>query len=228
MKSPFFLWTSAAVGALFAACGTEAPDSPLSWGTTSFERSSKLDSTNISAVDERRSHHTGENCVQCHQAYGPGRGRFTVAGSIAGPDGRWLPNPVLELLNAPPDKGGEVVFRLQGDAKGNVFTTEPLPFPEQPLFPRVLDFDGTLTHSMPFPVTDGACNHCHTGGFRITLHEHSEHETDEHAEHADSEHADGDDTDGNGIDSGDADGEHATDENVDTHEPTAEHVDATD
>ena len=67
--------------------------------------------------------------------------------------------------------GGVIVATLQGDALGNVFTTAPLPFPDQELFPVVRSSDGALRNAMPFPTISGACNLCPTPGFEVRLAE---------------------------------------------------------
>jgi hypothetical protein len=163
----------------------------LELGTPMFDRDARLDVANASAPGERRSHNTGENCVGCHQAYGPGRGQFTVAGSIANAEGDWLSNPIVELWSAPEDEGGEIVLRIEGDERGNVFTTESLPFPERALFVSVRERDSNLRTKMPFPIINGSCNHCHAGNFRVKLGEHDhdepEHAAAEHIETEDSE-----------------------------------------
>jgi hypothetical protein len=137
-------------------------------GDPAFERDPALDVENISRPDEQRSHNMGRNCMECHQAYGPGLGQFQAAGTIYGPDGTTLRNPIVELRTAP-DGGGDVVLRIEGDALGNFFTTQALPLPEERLFPWVTSTDGTLVAGMPRPTASGACNHCHAGGFRVTV-----------------------------------------------------------
>lgn len=171
---------SSAHGALvaalaFAACaGADdlgAGGLNLDWGTAAYERDPSLDVENTSSAGLQISHNEGDNCVRCHQEYGPGLGRFTLAGSVADPSGQWLENPVVELWSAPEDRGGERVLRLEGDARGNFYTTEELPLPAQPLFVKVLESSGTRQASMPFPIANGSCNHCHAGGFRVSLEE---------------------------------------------------------
>ena len=172
-------WLRACVGALalltplaLAGCD-DAEDAELELlepqpGDPAFERDPALDVENISRPDEQRSHNMGRNCMECHQAYGPGLGQFQAAGTIYGPDGATLRNPIVELRTAA-DGGGDVVLRIEGDALGNFFTTQTLPLPEERLFPWVTSADGTLVAGMPRPTASGACNHCHAGGFRVTV-----------------------------------------------------------
>ncbi|MCR9165388.1 MAG: hypothetical protein ACE37F_35215 [Nannocystaceae bacterium] len=155
---------------LAAACDedVDAESPALEPGDPDFERDPALDVENVSAADETRSHNAGLNCMRCHQALGPGVGQFTVAGTIYGPDGEPASDAMLELRTAPAG-GGELVASVEADAYGNVFSTEPLPLPEQPLFVRLESSGGVLAAAMPFPISSGACNHCHAGGFKVRL-----------------------------------------------------------
>ncbi len=139
-------------------------------GDPEFVRSPALDVDNISEAGEARSHNAGLNCMRCHQALGPGLGRFTVAGTVHGPDGSPTADAVLELRTAP-DRGGQLVTAIEADEYGNVFSTEPLPLPEQRLFVWLSSADESLGAQMPFPISSGSCNHCHAGGFRVRLGE---------------------------------------------------------
>lgn len=138
-------------------------------GDPGFERDAALDVDNRSTHGEDRSHHTGENCMQCHQAHGPGLGLFTIAGSVFGADGRPVSNPTIDLYDGPADMGGQIVAHLDGDTQGNVFTTDPMPFPDTPLYPVVKSQNATLINHMPFGVTSGACNLCHRPDLRIQV-----------------------------------------------------------
>lgn len=154
------------------ACDEEPSDAQLvevEPGDPSFERDPSLDVENVSAVGETRSHNAGLNCMRCHQSLGPGVGQFSVAGTVYGPDGSPAADAVLQLLTAP--EGGEVVAAVEADAYGNVFSTEPLPLPEQRLFVRLESSDERLAAVMPFPISSGSCNHCHAGGFKVMLTE---------------------------------------------------------
>lgn len=157
-----------------AACGSSDTDpdgsGEIQPGDPSYERDPALDVANVSARGETRSHNSGMNCMHCHQPHGPGKGLFTAAGTVHNVDGSVHPDATLRLSTM---KGGagDVVLELAADGLGNFFTTEPLPFPEESLFPSAVSADGTLTVSMPFPTISGACNVCHTGGFRVTLKE---------------------------------------------------------
>lgn len=164
------------LGTLPLACTNDSPtNEELSYGTEGFTRDPVLDVPNVSEHDEARSHNQGLNCMRCHQSHGPGRGQFTVAGTVTGPDEKWLPNPVVELHDTPPSEESQVVLRIEGDLLGNFFTTEEVPFPDQALFVRVRSRDSTLVGVMPHPTSTGTCNHCHAGGFRVRVHPIEEH-----------------------------------------------------
>ena len=152
--------------ALASVAGCMADD--IEPGDPAFQRDPSLDVENRSAPGEQRSHNLGLNCMRCHQQYGPGKGQFTVGLTVLGPRGI-EPNPILRLYDAPPDAGGTVVSELRGDALGNVFTTDPMPFPDVELFPVVQSEDGIRLNHMPFPVSSGACNLCHKPGFEVKL-----------------------------------------------------------
>jgi hypothetical protein len=155
--------------ALLASCTEEdSGDEPLP-GDPSFVRDPKLDVDNRSAHDELRSHNAGLNCMTCHQPHGPGKGLFSVGVTVFDADKRIVPNPVLELYTAPPASGVSPAFTLQGDLRGNIYTTDPLPFLDNGLFVVVRSKDGSLRNNMPFPVESGACNLCHRGGAEVTL-----------------------------------------------------------
>jgi len=159
------------LGTLLACDDAETPpaaESSSEPGDPEFVRDVALDVENISEAGESRSHNAGMNCMQCHQSHGPGMGQFTVAGTLYGPDGAPLPNAILELWTAP-EQQGERVTTVEADAYGNVFSTEPLPLPEQRLFVWVESEDASLTAAMPFPTASGSCNHCHAGGFKVRL-----------------------------------------------------------
>jgi hypothetical protein len=138
-------------------------------GDPSFRRDPALDVTNISRAGERRSHNAGRNCLQCHQENGPGRGRFTIAGTAYDAAGKALTSGTIELRTAPAGKG-DVVLAVAIDQNGNFFTTEAADFFKDgaPLFPAVRG-EGDSVSSMPFPTRSGACNVCHAGSFRVTL-----------------------------------------------------------
>jgi hypothetical protein len=159
----------AALVMLVACLDDDEAEREILPGDPAFVRDPSLDVELRSAHDEMRSHNAGLNCMTCHQAYGPGRGRFTVGTTVLLPDGKVAPNPVLELYKAPPSTGAAPAYVLPGDLRGNIYSTEPLPLPDTPLFVVVRSRDGTLRNDMPFPTGSGACNLCHRTGFEVRL-----------------------------------------------------------
>lgn len=155
-----------------SACGPVDPDpddvGEIQPGDPRYPRDPALNVPNVSAHGGTKSHNNGLNCFQCHQPHGPGRGLFTAAGTIYNPDGTAHANATVHLTTEA-GGAGDVVAELEVDGFGNFFTTEPLPLPEQALFPSVVSADGVLTASMPFPTISASCNVCHSGGFRVTL-----------------------------------------------------------
>jgi hypothetical protein len=144
-------------------------------GDPDFVRDSALDVEVISAHDSEASAGMTGNCMSCHQALGPGPGRFTVAGSVVGADGEPEPNPIVELRQPAfaedgSDIPGELVATIEGDLLGNFYSTAPLPFPEASLVPWVYSQDRTQANHMPFGGTlSGACNVCHVGSNPVDL-----------------------------------------------------------
>lgn len=139
-------------------------------GDPDYVRDPALDVALRSSHGDSISHNLGQNCMQCHQAHGPGRGRFSVAGTLHDADGMPLPDGTLELRSAP-DGNGELVVSIEADALGNFYATDELPLAETPLFPTVYGADGVGKNFMPFPTRSGACNVCHVGSAVIRIPE---------------------------------------------------------
>jgi hypothetical protein len=156
---------------LLAGCGPVDEDSDVEIlpGDPRFVRDSALDVENISTAGEMRSHNMGQNCMNCHQAHGPGKGQFTTAGTLYGATGAPLPGGTLELRSAPNGQG-DLAMAVPIDDNGNFFTTAELPFPDTALFPHLKGPDGIKSAHMPFPTISGACNVCHVGAQRLHLH----------------------------------------------------------
>lgn len=152
-----------------SACDGDSDAEPF-LGDADYVRDPALDVALRSGHGDAISHNLGQNCMQCHQARGPGRGRFSVAGTLHDAEGAPLPDGSLELRSAP-DGGGELVLRVEADGLGNFYSTDPLPLPDVPLFPTVYDADGVGKNFMPFPTRSGACNVCHVGGAAVRVPE---------------------------------------------------------
>jgi hypothetical protein len=165
------LFLLVALSPALAACGGEdtgeGPEGEILPGDPRFERDPALDVENVSAHGDRRSHNMGQNCMGCHQTHGPGKGLFTAAGTVYGSDDAPAAGGSIELRTGP-QGGGDLVLAIEVDDNGNFFTTEPLPLPDQSLFPFVRAPGGGAAF-MPFPTISGACNVCHVGSQRVRV-----------------------------------------------------------
>jgi hypothetical protein len=151
-------------------------------GNPNFKRPAYLDVDLESEADALRSHNMGENCLKCHQENGPGRGRFTLAGTLYETEVEPFPNGVLKLYaHAEVTPTGTVlsdeVFTLPIDGRGNFFTTAPLPggYPTNKLYPRFFGPNGeplvgpdeVNPAQMNGGITMGSCNYCHGTPMRV-------------------------------------------------------------
>lgn len=159
-----------AIAPIVAGCGPadEDPEEEILPGDPRFVRDPALDVDNVSAAGEARSHNMGLNCMNCHQAHGPGKGRFTTAGTLFDATGKPLAGGTIELRTAPNGQG-DLILDIAIDDNGNFFTTETLPFPDSALFPYIRG-PAQGTAFMPFPTLSGACNLCHVGKQRLHVH----------------------------------------------------------
>ncbi|MFM2151936.1 MAG: hypothetical protein RL199_371 [Pseudomonadota bacterium] len=163
---------SLALALATAACGDDTspaattPPAPLP-GDPSFVRDASLDVTLESTAGSARSHNVGESCMACHQAHGPGRGRFTVAGTLHDATGKPVSAGTVRL--SVPGAAGPAKKVLAVDALGNFYTTEDVGLDAGVLTVTVEGADGLGRTAMPWPTLSGACNHCHTGSFGVRL-----------------------------------------------------------
>ena len=113
--------------------------------------------TNISSYGDTESHNQGRNCMECHKNGGPGKGAFSVAGTVYQKNGNsTYPNATVKLYTGQ-DATGILKATIEVDGLGNFYTTEKIDFSE-PLFPSVT---GTETEHMPSGLVVGQCNSCH-------------------------------------------------------------------
>lgn len=165
------LMTAPSCGTKKSESGSENTDCPASKttlvGDPCFVRDTALNITNTSTKDGTKSHNTGQNCMQCHQPRGGGRGIYTLAGSIIKTDGTPAANAKITLYSD--GAKTQTVASIDADGLGNFYTTATLPFPNQALFVKIESSDGQKTKAMPFPTLSGACNVCHTGGSKLKL-----------------------------------------------------------
>jgi len=153
---------------LVLGCSSDAAPGDVQPGDPGFVRSAALDVQNISQHGIALSHNVGQNCMHCHQAHGPGKGRFTIAGTLRNPDGTPHANGTVYLTRTDPtsiESGAviEAVATIAADELGNFYSTEKLPLPEEALHVIVERRDGGGRNFMPFPTISAACNVCHVG-----------------------------------------------------------------
>lgn len=127
-----------------------------------------LNVENISLSDSERSHNFGQNCMSCHQDRGPGKGLFTVAGSIyATSEEPWTEGATVRMFA---DRARtQVVLEVPVDKLGNFYSTESIDMPEAGLFVSVFNADGTKKQDMRSPKISLACNTCHAGSAKVIL-----------------------------------------------------------
>lgn len=154
---------------LFACAGADPIDSGTpAPGDPDYVRDPALDVDLQSASNGTQSHNTGEPCMHCHQAHGPGRGQFTLAGSAYREDGAPANGGFIQAWAGAYDSG-TLLIEVPIDAYGNFYTTEDLGLPELAIVPAVFDAEGTLVNQMPWPTESGSCNQCHTPVRRVIV-----------------------------------------------------------
>jgi len=151
------------------ACDVDSDAEPFI-GDPDYVRDPALDVELRSAHGDALSHNVGQNCMHCHQARGPGLGRFSVAGTLYGVDGTPMPDGTIELRSGP-DGSGDLVLSVEADSLGNFYATDALPLPDMPLFPTVYGPGMVGKNFMPFPTRSAACNVCHAGGAVVRVPE---------------------------------------------------------
>jgi hypothetical protein len=157
--------------AVFLACGADA-------GPRDVPMSSSSGST--------RSHFPDTNCQSCHQLEDRGTpagntpGFFSVAGTVRETDGTLHPNATVivydRLFDVETRETGNEILRVDVDALGMFYTTEPLPalhdmnaeghHTGENYFPAVLDNETGIVKHMYYGVNSGACNVCHHDLYR--------------------------------------------------------------
>lgn len=146
---------------LLPGCGSEEDDTTPQTGDPDYVRDDSLNIALTSTHEGADSHEMGNNCMTCHQNYGPGPGIFTAAGTIYQADGATYPGGIVELWTGA-QATGDLVSAIEVDTKGNFYTTEPLPLPDMPLYPFVRSPNGESYTFMPFSTSSAACNICHS------------------------------------------------------------------
>jgi hypothetical protein len=126
--------------------------------TTSCSKENESDESSSSNTGGTESHKTGENCMNCHKSGGEGEGRFTLAGSVFNAQQSGYSNAIVKLYTAA-NGGGTLKATINGDARGNFYTTSGVDFTGG-LYVAVTGTGGNVVY-MNSPVTSGTCNSCH-------------------------------------------------------------------
>lgn len=124
----------------------------------SCENEENENETLISTYGSNESHNIGQNCMGCHQLGGSVEGWFTTAGTVYDhTKSSTFPNASIRLYTGP-NGTGTLRATVQGDLKGNFYTTEAIDFGDG-LYATV-ECEEEL-HHMQSPITTGQCNSCH-------------------------------------------------------------------
>jgi cytochrome c553 len=113
---------------------------------------------NISKHGDDDSHNMGQNCMNCHKKGGEGEGWFYIAGTAYSNSGTNYAQDVTLLMYTEPDGAGTVKYTVEGDSKGNFYTTNIIGFGNG-LYPAVVYNNDTSF--MSSSISHGACNSCH-------------------------------------------------------------------
>lgn len=124
----------------------------------SCEKENEGNETKISAHGDDESHNMGQNCMECHKSGGEGEGWFNAAGTVYDSTLISTLKNVTVHLYTGENGTGELKYTIEGDAKGNFYSTKDFDFGDG-LFPSVQGPTGTKY--MSTAVKTGACNSCH-------------------------------------------------------------------
>jgi hypothetical protein len=114
--------------------------------------------TEVSYHNDDNSHNNGKDCMSCHKDGGGGEGCFIIAGSVYDSLQTTAQPNVTVRLYTEANGAGLLKYTIQGDKKGNFFTTDNVNYGG--LYPAVTSLSGN-TQYMPAPLTKGNCNSCH-------------------------------------------------------------------
>ena len=115
----------------------------------------------VSTISGTASHNNGANCMTCHRSSGKaaGAGWFVAAGSCFMPDKQSInPNAIIYLYTGQ-NATGDLKAKINVDALGNFYTTEPIDFGNG-LYPAIQSASGNVQYMTQVTRT-GACNGCH-------------------------------------------------------------------
>jgi hypothetical protein len=116
------------------------------------------DAVSISKFGLTTSHHTGEDCLECHKEGGSGNGCFAAGGTVY--DSTLTKVYTLATVRLYSDaKGkGELKATIEVDGNGNFYTTDVIR--GITLYPAVTGITGTTLY-MNGHIAKGSCNGCH-------------------------------------------------------------------
>lgn len=127
--------------------------------TVSCDKEHDENETKISKYNSSESHNAGENCMSCHKSGGEGEGWFNVAGTVYESSlSSIYPNSTITLTTEPNGAGNSVIT-IQGDARGNFYTTESVNFGTG-LYVKLEGTSGEIMY-MSSKISSGACSSCH-------------------------------------------------------------------
>lgn len=142
-----------------ADAGTEPPPPPPPDAGTEPPPPPPPDCAPLTTANGSGNHNPGTNCGACHASLGSRT--WTISGTLyrdaagSGP----IAGATIRVTDASGAK-----LNLVTASNGNFWTTQAV------RFPLTVDASGCPTTTpMLSPVTDGSCNSCHGGGFRIHL-----------------------------------------------------------
>ena len=112
----------------------------------------------VSSHDNTKSHNTGENCMACHTKGGEGEGNFQMSGTVYNDILTSIYANTTVKLYTGPNGTGDLKYTVEGDAKGNFYTTKKIKFKDG-LYPSITGNSGTKY--MSSTITTGNCISCH-------------------------------------------------------------------
>ncbi len=118
-----------------------------------------------SASGLSKSHNKGMSCIACHTPGGQAsKFPWTIGGTVYTSAAGTTPalNLVVQFYTGP-NGTGTLKYVLNGDQKGNFYTSNTVDFTGG-LYPAVVGPSGTKYMSSPITTTPTSCNSCHTGG----------------------------------------------------------------
>ncbi|MFN8310894.1 MAG: hypothetical protein U0T73_13110 [Chitinophagales bacterium] len=125
----------------------------------SCEKHGDCSVSNVGGHGKSESHNMGQNCMSCHKSGGQGKGCFQLAGTIYNNAGSGTYANATVKLYTQPNGAGTLVATVDGDSKGNAYTTDNINFGSG-LYPVVVNAAGQSMY-MSSTTTNGSCNSCH-------------------------------------------------------------------